>query len=73
MVNAVPLELDVTSVRHDLDYAEQSTGNTADDKEALDKTARLSKSKFQKLCCFQIVHENSTNRNTRRNHDMQFN
>ena len=71
MMNAIPVELDVISIRRDHDYAEHSTGNTADNKEDLDKTAVCRNSEFQKLCCLRIVHKNLTNRNKRRNHDMQ--
>ena len=34
-MNAILVELDVISIRHDHDYTEQSTGNTADNKEDL--------------------------------------
>ena len=38
-MNAIPVELDVISIRRNHEYAEHSTGNTADNKEGLDKTA----------------------------------
>ena len=39
MANAIPVELDVISIRHDHGYAEQSTGTTGDAKQDLDTTA----------------------------------
>ena len=39
MVNAIPVELNVISVGQDHDYAEQSTGTTAETKQDLDRTA----------------------------------
>ena len=54
MVNAIPVELDVISIRHDHDYAEQSASTTADTKQDLDRTA-VCRNQNSRLNC--VVYE----------------